>query len=247
MALQLNLEKSKATLKLSLEKAGVQKTPVLDIGVVLDVSGSFQDEHADGTTTDLLTRLAPWGLTFDPDRKIDIFTFSSGAQSAHLVGPLNEANYQNYVANHIIRKVPGWNGGTDYSYVLELALKEFGWIDGGAKKPGLMGRMFGQKETAAKEKKRSLVLFITDGDNDNKERAREVLRQSEARKDEVYFMFLGVANGGGGFPFLESIGDEFGNTGYKKIADVRKFIRKSDEDINTFLLDRELVDWLNRG
>ena len=246
MALTLNLQKSSSTLKLSLQKSGVHTMPVLDMAMVLDVSGSFEDEHLDGTTTDLLTRLAPWGLTFDPDKKIDILTFSHGAASAHLVGALNEGNYQGYVKNHIIDKVPGWNGATDYSYVLERTLKEFGWIKGEAKKAGFFGRMLGQKdeEAKAKAKKRSLVIFITDGDNNDKERTRQVLRESEARRDEVYFLFLGVANGGGRFSFLESIGDEFGNTGFREIANVRQFITQSDEEINAFLLDDELIGWL---
>lgn len=247
MALQLNLEKSKATLKLSLQKAGVQSMPILDMGLVLDVSGSFEDEHTDGTTNDLLTRLAPWGLTFDPDKKIDVFTFSDGPRSAHKVGSLHEGNYQGYVEENIIGAVPGWNGRTDYSFVIELVLKEFGWVGGEAKKAGVMGRLFGQKDVAAKEKKRSLILFITDGDNDDKERARDILRASEARKDEVYFVFLGVANGTTKFPFLDSIGKEFGNTGFKKISDVRNFVKKSDEEINAFLLDSELVAWLNKS
>jgi len=244
MALTLNLQKSQATLSLSLQKVGIRQMPVLDMGIVLDVSGSFDDEHRDGTTTDLLTRLAPWGLSFDPDKKIDVFTFSNGAASAHLVGSLTEANYQGYVRNNIIDKVPGWCGATDYSFVLERALKEFGWIGGEAKKAGMFGRMFGKKDEAPKSKKRSLIIFITDGDNNDKDRTRQVLRESEARKDEVYFLFLGVANGGSPFHFLDAIGDEFGNTGYRKIANVRKFIRMSDEEINAYLLDDELVTWL---
>jgi len=244
MALTLNLQKSSSALKLSLQKSGIHTMPVLDMAVVLDVSGSFEDEHLDGTTTDLLTRLAPWGLTFDPDRKIDVLTFSNGAASAHLVGALNEGNCQGYVRNHIVNQVPGWNGATDYSYVLERTLKEFGWIKGEAKKAGFLGRLLGQKDEAPRARKRSLVLFVTDGDNNDKERTRQVLRESEARRDEVYFLFLGVANGGGRFAFLESIGDEFGNTGFREIANVRQFVTKSDEDVNAFLLDDELIGWL---
>lgn len=244
MALTLNLQKSKAALTLSLEKSGIYKMPVVDMGVIMDVSGSFHDEHNDGITTDLLTRLAPWGLSFDPDKKIDVFTFSNGAASAHLVGSLNESNYQGYVKKNIIDKVPGYKGATDYSYVLERALKEFGWIPSEVKKAGFFGRMLGVKDEGPKTKKRSLITFVTDGDNNDKERTRKVLRESQSRKDEVYFLFLGVANGGGEFEFLNVIGDEFGNTGFKKIKDVRNFVNKSDEEINSFLLDDELVNWL---
>ncbi len=244
MALTLNLQKSSASLRLSLEKKGVLAMPRLDMACALDVSGSFQDEHADGITTALLGRLAPWGLTFDPDRKIDVLTFSNGPRSAHRVGALDESNYQDYVRQHVYEKVPGWNGGTDYSYVLERALQEFGWIENPQKKAGFLGRLFGQKDAPPAQKKRSLILFITDGDNNDKDRTREVLRASEGRRDEVYFLFLGVANGGGRFGFLESIGDEFGNTGFKEISDIRGFVGKSDEEINEFLLDDELIGWL---
>lgn len=246
MALKLNLEKAKSSLKLSLEKTGILTMPVLDMALVMDVSGSFEDEHVDGVTTDLMTRLAPWGLTFDPDRKLDVLTFSHGAASAHKVGELNERNYEGYVREHIIGKVPGWKGATDYSYVLELVLKEFGWIPTEARKAGFFGKMIGRKDQEAKAKKRSLVLFVTDGDNSDKARTMQVLKASEARRDEIYFVFLGVSNGGGRFEFLESIGDVFGNTGFREIRNVREFVGKSDEEINAFLLDNELVGWLKK-
>jgi len=244
MALTLNLEKAQASLKLSLTKVGIHKMPAVDMACVLDVSGSFEDEHEDGTTNDLITRLVPWGLTFDPDKKVDVFTFSNGANSAHHVGALNASNYAGFVRNKIIGKVPGWCGATEYSYVLEVALREFGWIANEGKKAGFLGRMLGRKDEAPRDRKRSLIVFITDGDNSDKDRTRLVLQQSEARKDEVYFLFLGVSNGGGRFEFLESIGDAFGNTGFKEISDVRKFAAQSDDEINSFLLDDELVGWL---
>lgn len=246
MALKLNLEKSKSTLKLSLEKSGILTMPRLDMALFMDVSGSFEDEHLEGVTTDLMTRLAPYGLSFDPDKKLDIFTFSNGAASAHQVGELTESNYEDYVRRHIIGRVPGWNGGTDYSHVLELGLKAFGWIPTETRKAGFFGRMLGQKDEAPKARKRSLFFFVTDGDNQDKERTARILRESEARQDEVYVLFLGVSNGGGHFEFLERIGDMFGNTGFREIADVRAFVRKTDEDINAFLLDDELVGWLKR-
>lgn len=244
MALSLNMQKSQASLSLQLQKAGILTPPVVDLTVIMDVSGSFEDEHTDGITTDLMARLVPWGMTFDPDKKLDVITFSNGPSHVARTTPITETNYNSYVKNHIIRKVPGWNGGTDYSYAIEESLKGSGWINNEAKKAGFLGKMFGAKDGPAREKKRSLVIFITDGDNTDKQRTREVLRASEARQDAVYFLFIGVANGGGSFPFLESIGDEFGNTGFVKISNLRQFVQKDDEELNKVLLDQELVDWL---
>lgn len=245
MSLQLNLEKSVATLKLSLEKAGIIKVPNLEVGVAMDVSGSFDDEHHEGITDSLLTRLVPWGLTFDPDKKVDVFTFSDGAGSAHSVGAVDANNYHGFVQKRIIGKVPGYNGGTHYSFVIEAMLKHFGWAGDTVKKAGFFGGLMGKKDTVIKgEKKRSLVIIITDGDNNDKQRTTEVLKQSEQRKDEVYFLFLGISNQGSSFPFLESIGDAFGNTGFKKISNLRQFVQLSDEDINGKLIDNELLTWL---
>jgi hypothetical protein len=244
MALELNLEKASQALVLSLEKAGI-KVPTLDVGFAMDVSQSFEDEHNDGTTETLLTRLVPWGLCFDPDRKLDVFTFSNGAASVQDVGPIDAKNYQGFVRRNIIG-VPGYNGGTAYSHVLEAFLKHFGWKDK-VKKAGILGSLFGKKdEIVHGEQKPSLVIVATDGDNNehgDKERTMQVLRESEARKDQVYFLFLGISNQGSRFPFLESIGDKFSNTGFVAIPDLRKFNALSTEDLNEFLIDDELLQW----
>ncbi|WP_144630468.1 VWA domain-containing protein [Bordetella genomosp. 13] len=242
MALALNLEKSAKSLVLSLEKAGIVTPPVLEVGFGLDVSGSFEDEHMDGTTSELLTRLIPWGLAFDPDRKLDVFTFSNGERNAHHVGDVNAQNYQDYVRRNIAGKVPGWNGGTDYSYLIERTLEHFGWAQ--AKQPGFFGRLMGRKaETAAGQRKRSVIFIATDGENSDKARTIDVLRASEARQDKVYFIFLGVSNQGSRFPFLESLGDQFSNTAFVAIPDLRKFVAMSDEDLNAQLIGDELLAW----
>jgi hypothetical protein len=245
MALELNLEKASQALVLSLEKAGI-KVPTLDVGFAMDVSQSFEDEHNDGTTENLLTRLVPWGLCFDPDRKLDVFTFSNGPASVQDVGPIDEKNYQGFVRRNIIG-VEGYNGGTAYSHVLERFLKHFGWAGDTVKKAGFWGGLMGKKdEIVHGEKKPSLVIIATDGDNNergDKERTLEVLRESEARKDQVYFLFLGISNQGSTFPFLEKLGDKFSNTGFVAIPDLRKFNAMSNEDLNEFLIGDELLQW----
>ncbi|MGM9486073.1 VWA domain-containing protein [Ideonella sp. YS5] len=251
MALQLNLEKSKAALQLCLHKAGVTQPPVMDMGVLLDVSGSFEDEHQDGTTNRLLTRLIPWGLTFDPDGKLDVTTFSHGERHVHRVGSVTAGNYTDFVQRQIIGRVPGWNGGTDYSWGIEDFLRLYGWIESTAKPVGLLGRLFGMKPeqggaAVPGQRRRSLVTVVTDGDNNDKDRTRQVLRASQARQDEVYVLFLGVSNQDSRFPFLESVGDEFTNTGFVAIPDIRRFVGLADEELNELLLTDELVAWLKR-
>lgn len=254
MALTMDLNKSTQKLMLSLQKAGIAKPPSVDLAFVLDVSGSFEDEHAAGITNDLMTRLVPWGMTFDPDKKLDVFTFSNGAAHAHYVGEVTPDNHERYVERMIIGKVPGWNGGTDYSHVLEMVLRHFGWIAGAPEAtspPGFFARLFGAapKPTptpATAKPRKSLILFVTDGANADQARTEQVLEASQSRADEAYFLFLGVSNQGGTFPFLRKIGDRFDNTAVVVISDIRKFVTQSDEQLNEQLLGAELLKWLGK-
>ncbi len=246
--LKLNLEKGKEALKLNLQKRGITTAPKADLAFVLDVSGSFDDEHRDGITQRLLERLVPWGMLLDPDQKLDVLTFSDGPSHAHHVGDITPDTTAGYIEKNVIDEVPGYNGGTDYSYVLEKAMQTFGWMPSEAKKAGFLGRLMGQKDQPAgsAEKRRSIVLFVTDGDNGDKARTEQVLAASEARKDDIYFLFIGISNQGGSFPFLKKIGDRFSNTGLVVINDLKGFLAKTDDQMNDELIGDELVTWFKK-
>lgn len=257
MPLSLDPNKSAQRLTLSLQKAGINRAPSSEIAIIMDVSGSFDDEHRDGQTQMLLERLVPWAMVFDPNKQGDVFTFSSGPGSAHHVGTLTLANLDGYIRREIIEgRVPGYGDATDYAYVLELVLKYFGWLPSAAQRAperGFFGSMFGRKPAAPAagtpaQKRRSLVFFVTDGDNgrDDKQRTMDVLRASQDRRDEVYFIFIAVSNQGSQFPFLEKIGDAFDNTGYVHIPNLRAFLKASDEQVNEMMIGDELVAWLKK-
>jgi hypothetical protein len=74
-----------------------------------------------------------------------------------------------------------------------------------------------------------------------------VLAQSQQRSDAVYFLFIGISNQGGDFPFLRAIGDRFDNTGLTVIRDLRRFTAQDDDELNSGLLQAELIAWLKRG
>lgn len=254
MELELNLEKSVESLKLSLEKAGIATPPAAEVGFGLDVSYSFKDEHGDGITDQLLSRLVPWGLVFDPDKKVDAFTFSDGAAHVQDVGPVTADNYLGFIKKNVVGKVVGWNGGTTYADVIHAMLDNFGWVPKTevtvVKKAGFFGRILGEKDQVATKtvegaKKPSLVFIVTDGDNQDKAQTRRVLAESEARGDKVYFIFIGVSNQGSTFPFLERIGDEFSNTSFVAIPNLRQFVQLSDDELNAQLISDELLAWLS--
>lgn len=253
MSLQTNLEKSKGSLLQTLNTRGVNKPPIAELGFDLDVSNSFDDEHRDGLTQQLLLRLVPWGMLFDPDQKMDIFTFSDGERRANYVGEITPDTCDKYIQKNIIATVEGYGGGTDYSYVIQKNLQHFGWIEGGAflpmKKKSRLASLFKREikaETVLVEQKRSLIIFVTDGEcsPSDEERTRKILSDSEERKDRVYFLLIGISNQGVEFDFLNEIADRFANTGLVIIDNLREFVKKTDDEINAALVGDELVEWL---
>jgi len=256
----LDLAKSSTAFRLSLDKAGVPPAVRAELIVVMDVSGSFEHEHEEGTTGILLERLVPLAKVLDPDGKIDLITFSDGRDSVEYLGTIDESNARDFIVDKVVGRVKGWKRGTTYSYPLEEALRVFGWLpcDSGhepARRPRFWERLLGlvpEQPRAAPhshEKKRSIVLFVTDGENDpgdgfrDKERTRQVLRASQKRGDQVYFLFIGACEHEE-FEFVEEIAREFRNTGLVMATDPEAFVNLPDDALIAKLLGRELVDWL---
>ncbi len=246
MALQLNLKKSAEKLRLSLDKAGVTADIKAELIFDMDVSGSFEHEHEEGTTSKLVARLVPYGMVLDPDGKVDVFSFSNGKKNVHHVGTVTPDDCENYIVRNVIDRVPGWKGGTTYSYVLERNLQHFGWLPGEAT-GGFFSRFLGiPSEAPVLEKKRSIVVFVTDGENDpsDEDRTIRVLEESEKRGDQVYFLFMGACEHTVEFKFLNTIAKRFKNTGVVIVRDLDSFVDLSDEELNTQLLVSELLQWL---
>lgn len=261
---KLDLSKSTQAFRLSLDKAGIAPDIKAELLVVMDVSGSFEHEHEEGTTSTLLERFVPLAKVLDPDGKIDLITFSSGKDSVQYLGTIDESNAREYIVDNVVDKVKGWKRGTTYSYALEEALRIFGWLPcehdhQPAVKPRFWQRLFGMVSEEPKaatphmhEKKRSIVLFVTDGENDpgdsfrDKKRTREVLLTSQHRRDDVYFLFIGACEHQE-FDFVQAIAKEFKNTGIVMATDPEAFVNLPDDELIGKLLGKELVDWLKKS
>lgn len=246
MALTLDLNKSAERLRMSLDKAGVAQAVKAELIFDIDVSGSFEHEHEEGTTSTLIERLVPYGMVLDPDGAMDVFTFSDGARNAHRVGTVTPAEANNYILDNVVDRVPGWKGGTTYSYVLEDNLRHLGWLPSEPGIGGFISRFFGGGRETPKDKKRSIVIFVTDGENDpsDEERTIRVLSDSETRGDNVYFLFVGACEHNVEFRFLQDIARRFRNTGVVIIRDLDSFVEKTDDEISAELLGPELIAWL---
>lgn len=246
--LKLDLSKAAQSLRLSLDKAGVRQDIQAELIFDIDVSGSFEHEHEEGTTSQLIERLVPYGMVLDPDGAMDVFTFSNDAHTVYHVGTVTPAEAEGYITREVVENVPGWKGGTSYSYVLERNLQHFGWLEPEGGLIAAVSRFFGADKPKPRDKKRSIVIFVTDGENATEDEARtmRVLGNSEARGDDVYFLFIGACEHSVEFKFLKTIAKRYKNTGVVIVRDLEAFVEQSDEKISAQLLGPELIAWLKK-
>lgn len=246
--LKLDLNKAAQSLRLSLDKAGVSQDIQAELIFDIDVSGSFEHEHEEGTTSQLIERLVPYGMVLDPDGAMDVFTFSNDAHTVYHVGTVTPAEAEGYILREVVENVPGWKGGTTYSHVLERNLQHFGWLEPEGSFIAAVSRFFGAERPKPRNQKRSIVIFVTDGENATEDEARtmRVLSSSEARGDNVYFLFIGACEHNVEFKFLKTIAKKYRNTGVVIVRDLEAFVEQSDEQISAQLLGPELIAWLKK-
>jgi hypothetical protein len=266
MALQVNLQKSVEALTLNLSKEGITTPPIADVIIACDVSGSFDEEHSSGRTNDLLTRLIPFSMVFDPDKKMEVYPFASGVCR---VPDITLDNYQDFVKKHIM-KCSEYNGGTHYSPVIRSILTNSNFIKGYSSStiPAVVKTTFMQRLTASLlsmfqffSKKKTqvsnlsaraiagdiattpkLVFFITDGDSMDEVSTDQLFTESEKRGDNIYFQF--IAFGSSGFNYLKGLQAKHTNVGFTSITNMSKWVEQSDEDLNKVLVSPKFISWL---
>lgn len=240
------LSESGQQFQLSLKKKGVVRIKPMEIGFALDVSGSYMDEHQDGTTQLLVDALVPWGEVFDPDHKMDVCTFSNGERNMvhHSKYPLTVASSDGYVKRHVIN-CQGYGGGTDFAPVLSHLRTIFGQVP--EPKPWNGPKLCEHFLTVVPPKHPALALVVTDGVNNDKVATRMTLRDAQQRGEQVYFLFIAVRRGQEAFEFLHQIAKEFDNTGLVIIDlhELKALVSKGVEALNDRLLGAELVKWLS--
>lgn len=261
------LTKSAQSFALSMEKKGVPVIPKIEMSFLIDVSGSFDDEHKSGITSKFMSRFIPWAMNFDPDQKMDVFTFSNTERNVQHVNAVTAENHEDFIRKNIVNKVVGYNGGTDYSYVIEASMREFGFLptltqelvtEQKVEKAGFFGKMLGKKDevktvtstvtkSVASEQRRALCVILTDGENFDQARTIQVLKDSQKRGDNIYFLFVGMNNDPDvKFKNIIELGDMFTNTGFTRVKNLKAFAELPDDQLNDQFLTDEFVQWIKK-
>lgn len=219
MSIQFNLEKSTEALSFALTKHNVSTIKPCQVHMVMDVSGSFRDEHRAGYTQQLLNRFVPFSMLFDKDKVLDSYAFSSNAKQ---LPEITAKNYRNYIEKHMpILGVGGCT--TDYADAFRLMVNSVQTVTGNQQvttrvptqvqkkvvKPatGFFGKLFGKSEvtfetetvmqnvvetvnTVAKSDEKHLFFFVTDGDPDSESQARKTLEK--LMQDNIFIVFISI-------------------------------------------------------
>jgi uncharacterized protein with von Willebrand factor type A (vWA) domain len=217
----LTLRKEKVlTLRKELGLGDVKAQVVL----ALDYSGSMGSMYSNGDVQKLVERLLPIGMAFDDNQEVDFYLFHDSVKK--VPEALTTSNIQGYIDGKVLGKYQ--MGGTDYAPVIKQIVKDF------TSKKGFLSSGFKKMDMPV------YVIFITDGDTDNKKGVEEAVK--EASHAGIFFQFVGI--GKTNFPFLEKLDDLQGrlidNANFFSIANLDG---KTDDELYKLLLT-EFPAWI---
>lgn len=188
------------------------------VALATDYSGSMSGVFHDGSLQRTISRLLPIALKFDDNGELESWLFSNGYKSLAVI---TESNYENYVKN-VMQKSGMSMGGTEYAPVLRDMIRYYKDVE--------------------PSKVPAFIIFITDGENEDKSRTDEVIR--ELSEYNIFVQFIGI--GKEKFEYLKKLdnlkGRKHDNTGFTAIEDMNKL---NDEQLYTELLC-QYKDWLNK-
>lgn len=224
----LNLNKEQSLKQLNLRKESIQSLClekkelnglIARVCMVIDFSGSMYELYEDGRVQEVIERLLPVAMQFDDNGVMEAWIFSS---DFNRIPDISLNNYYDYIRNERLQDTY-YMGGTNYAPVMKDVCKKYI-----------------EEEPADIP---TLVLFITDGDNSDRDYTTHII--TEASRYPIFWQFVGIGNSG--FRYLEQL-DEMGgrfidNANFFSVNDLRYI---SDNDLYEKLLG-EYPEWITKA
>lgn len=244
-----DLQKRQESIKFVLDKRAIKTTPVMRVGVALDVSGSAQHLYKNGTMQATIDRLVPVAMRFDDNGEMDVWSFDSNFDPLASVGKMD---YEDYIKREILANNGISKWGTTYYAGVMQSMVDFYFGQPGqpaqSARGGFFGSLFGGKsapvqtpaspaKSAAPAVQPAMALFITDGANNDRWEAAAVLRNSQHQP--IYWQLVGVGSPSE-FGFLREMADELPNAGFVHLSS----LQLSDDELYDQLLSKELCEFV---
>lgn len=188
---------------------------VAKVAIVLDKSGSMDLLYNNGTVQEVVERVLPIGIKFDDNATLDVWTFN---EYADRMDEVTEDDFYDYVNEKILTKT-AIRGGTCYAPIINDIVKKYT-----------------QEEPS---KVPAYIIFITDGDNSDKNETTEAI--TKASKYNIFFQFIGIGNED--FEYLKKLDEMEGrfidNANFFEANDISKY---KDEELYDRLMS-EFPSW----
>lgn len=254
MSIKFDLNKSTEALSFTLVKNNVSTIVPCQVHVVMDVSGSFEDEHRAGYTQQLLNRFVPFSMLFDKDKVLDSYAFAARAKK---LPEINANNFHNYIQKHVPYNGAGVGFTTNYAEAFEFMVESTKGESTVTKTvtkaaSGFWNKLMGKTETTqvtqqvagSYSQDKHLFFFVTDGVPDSASDARQAL--DALMQDNVFIVFISISNGKIGF--LEKFATEpYALYLNYTPAALRNLENVSDAELYGQLLAApQLVNWMNK-
>lgn len=250
---------------IDLQKIEIRKQSVIDLKktsglgadskaqvvLALDYSGSMTTLYQKGVVQDTVERILPFGLAFDDNGEVDFYLFHDGV--IPMPEPITLANLDGHINNKVIGKHQ--MGGTNYAPVLEKIYSDFtkspsyDLPPAPAEKKSFFG--FGKSTAPVMEKPVQTVkmkmpvyvIFITDGNNFDKDRTERIIRRMS--NEGFFVQFIGI--GWEQFQFLDKLDDLPGrlidNVNFFKVDNIAQM---SDQNLYQGLMN-EYPGWVKQA
>ena len=190
---------------------------VAQVALVMDYTGSMSDMFRNGSVQDAVTRLLPISLKFDNNGELESWLFSNNYKR---MTPVTAFNYEDYVQSVMMRS--GMHmGRTYYAPVLRDVINYY-------------------KNKC--DDTPAFIMFITDGDNFDKDETNAIIRELSNYNMFVQFVGIGTQSN---FDYLKELdnlsGRKHDNTGFITVKNMSKL---NDQQLYTEML-RQYNAWLN--
>lgn len=226
-----NLEK----VQFVLEKREINNIPC-NVEFGIDASPSAVWLYENGTIKNVFDRIYTIAMAVDVDKKLGVHVFGENVKTLPEITESNVATYFNKLVYPLRRNF----NGTRYAPVI-AAIKSS--IESETASGSLFGKvktLFGGGKQAAGNIPPVLGIIITDGQNQDRDDAERVLKESQNLN--IYWLLVGIGSPSE-FKFIREMGAKYPNVGCVEFLDITKI---SEEDLYDQLLNDEFAAWVKR-
>jgi len=187
--------------------------------LVLDYSGSMRPLYREGIIQNTAERLLALASKFDDDGCIEVFIFH---HEAYQIGSLCENNFFDYINSQIFSNKNYKFGRTEYSCAMDKVLNYY---------------------FPTKSKEPVFVIFITDGNNSDKNKTTKLIKESSNLP--IFWQFIGI--GDEKFDYLHKLDDLKGRTiDNANFFEIKNLEKISDDELYKKLLN-EFPSWISEA